>query len=57
MKKIDIFNKIYVDNTFFGSRVYKRSLNEIFRDPEFVDEAIAKLFVECPTKFPGEYKG
>lgn len=56
MKKIDIFNKIYNDGSFFGYRVSKRSMNETFRDPVFVDEAIAKLYVECPTKFPGEDK-
>lgn len=56
MKKIDICDKIYKGSSTFGSRVSKRSLNDAFHDPAFVDEAIAKLFVECPTKFPGESK-
>lgn len=61
MTKFEIFNKIYGFNddgfkAFFGERVSKRSLNEKFHDKEFVDEAINKLYVECPTKFAGESK-
>lgn len=49
-----MFKEIYVKNTYFGSRVSKKSLLYCIKDEEIVDAALDNLYVECPTKFPGE---
>lgn len=54
MTKFELFKEF--KSTYLGDRVSKRVLNNIYHDKEFVDNMITKLFVECPTKFPGEIK-
>lgn len=55
MTKIQLFKKLYIEPLLpAGSRVSRRALFRVLNDDKLVDEAIDKLYKECPTKFPGE---
>ena len=58
MTKFELFKKLYLEDSFYviSHRVSKQSLMYNIKDEKFVDEVLSKLFIECPSKFPGEYK-
>lgn len=57
MNKFQLYKKIYrVDHVIVGSRVDRSKIKNCLHDEMLVDQALAKLYTECPTKFPGENK-
>ena len=56
MTNFELFKEIYIKSSYFGSRVSKESLLWVVKNEEIVNSALNKLYVECPTKFPGENK-
>lgn len=55
MTELELFKKVYCNDTVVGQRISKQKL-KFLKDDALIDEVIDKLFVECPTKFPGESK-
>lgn len=57
MNKFKLYKKIYHDDyVVVGSRVDRSEIKNRLHDEMLVDQALAKLYTECPTKFPGENK-
>lgn len=56
MTNFELFKEVYIEHTFAGERTNRRNLVFCLKDENKVDEVLNNLFVECPTKFPGEIK-
>lgn len=57
MNRFRLYKKIYrTDHVIVGGRVDCSEIKNRLHDEMLVDQALAKLYTECPTKFPCENK-